>query len=108
MDMASDTVNAFIDRWRQAGGSERANYQLFLLELCELLDLPKADPAGDDTRDNAYVFERRAIIRKADGTDSNGFIDLYKRCCFVPEAKQTGLNLDTSGLLNAIHRAHNA
>ncbi len=65
-----DKTEAFIARWQNAGGTERANYQLFLLELCELLDLPKADPAGDDTRDNAYVFERRVIIRKADGTDS--------------------------------------
>ncbi|MEN9465139.1 MAG: hypothetical protein RL217_1320 [Pseudomonadota bacterium] len=24
----------FISRWQQGGGTERANYQLFLLELC--------------------------------------------------------------------------
>ncbi len=102
-----DKTEAFIARWQNAGGTERANYQLFLLELCELLDLPKADPAGDDTRDNAYVFERRVIIRKADGTDSNGFIDLYKRGCFVLEAKQSGLNLESSGWDKAMLRAHN-
>ena len=102
-----DKTEAFIARWQGAGGTERANYQLFLLELCELLDLPKADPAGDDTRDNAYVFERRVIIRKADGTDSNGFIDLYKRGCFVLEAKQSGLNLESSGWDKAMLRAHN-
>src|SRR5690606_14910064 len=107
MDMASDTVNAFIDRWRQAGGSERANYQLFLMELCELLDLPKADPAGEDTRDNAYVFERRVILRKPDGSENNGFIDLYKRGCFVLEAKRTGKTLDSSGWDKAMLRAHN-
>ncbi|MCB2386480.1 class I SAM-dependent DNA methyltransferase [Thalassolituus alkanivorans] len=102
-----EKTEAFISRWKEGGGTERANYQLFLLELCELLELPKADPAGDDTRDNAYVFERRVIIRKADGTDSNGFIDLYKRGCFVLEAKQSGLNLESSGWDKAMLRAHN-
>ncbi len=32
------TVEAFIARWQSAGGSERANCQLFLGELCALLD----------------------------------------------------------------------
>jgi hypothetical protein len=38
-------LDAFIERWRDAGGSERANYQLFLTELCMVLDLPRPDPA---------------------------------------------------------------
>lgn len=104
---SSSALNAFIDRWKKAGGSERANYQLFLIELCELLALPKADPAGEDTRDNAYVFERRVIQRKPDGSENNGFIDLYKRGCFVLEAKQTGKTLDSSGWDKAMLRAHN-
>ena len=28
-----EAVEAFIDRWRDTGGKERANYQLFLTEL---------------------------------------------------------------------------
>lgn len=33
-------LNAFINRWTDArGGAERANYQMFLSELCEALDL---------------------------------------------------------------------
>ena len=55
----SADIAAFITRWQHASGSERANYQLFITELCELLGVPKPDPARDDTRDNAYVFERR-------------------------------------------------
>lgn len=58
-----DALPTFMTRWQQAGGTERANYQLFLTELCALLDLPLPEPAGDDTRDNAYVFERRVIIK---------------------------------------------
>lgn len=100
-------IDAFIARWQHAGGSERANYQLFLTELCELLGLPRPDPAGDDTRDNAYVFERRVVMRQPDGSANNGFIDLYRRGAFVLEAKQTGRTLDTSGWDKAMLRAHN-
>ena len=34
-------IEAFIRRWEKASGTERANYQLFLTELCKLLDLPQ-------------------------------------------------------------------
>ncbi len=81
-------VERFISRWQAAGGSERANYQLFVGELCRLLDLPSPDPARDDTRDNAYVFERRVRFRHGDGAESHGFIDCYRRGAFVLEAKK--------------------
>ncbi|MBV2265031.1 MAG: class I SAM-dependent DNA methyltransferase [Thauera sp.] len=100
-------LDAFIARWQGAGGSERANYQLFLTELCALLELPRPDPAGDDTRDNAYVFERRVVMRQPDGSASKGFIDLYRRGAFVCEAKQSGKTLDSSGWDKAMLRAHN-
>ena len=98
-------VEAFITRWSAAGGSERANYQLFLTELTELLGLPRPDPAGADTADNAYVFERRVIFAHGDGTSSNGFIDLYRRGAFVCEAKQTGETLGSGRWDNAMLRA---
>ncbi|MCP5239788.1 MAG: class I SAM-dependent DNA methyltransferase [Zoogloeaceae bacterium] len=100
-------LDAFIARWEGAGGSERANYQLFLTELTALLDLPTPEPAGSDTRDNGYVFERRVDIRQPDGSVSSGYIDLYRRGAFVCEAKQTGRTLDTSGWDKAMLRAHN-
>ena len=83
-----DPIESFITRWQAAGGSERANYQIFLTELCDLLELPKPDPAHQDTMDNAYVFERRVTFHHGDGSESNGFIDLYKRGAFVCEAKK--------------------
>ena len=102
-------VEDFLERWRDSGGSERANYQLFITELCELLELPKPEPASDDTRDNAYVFERRVTIRNPDGSENRGYIDLYRRGCFVLEAKQTGKGLHTVGwdkaMLAAQHQA---
>lgn len=36
---------AFITRWQAATGSERADHQLFLTELCALLGMPQPDPA---------------------------------------------------------------
>jgi hypothetical protein len=48
-----EAANLFISRWSNASPSERANSQLFLSELCDLLAVPHPDP----TRDNGYSFE---------------------------------------------------
>ncbi|WP_122465324.1 class I SAM-dependent DNA methyltransferase [Brevundimonas lutea] len=83
-------IDAFIDRWSAArGGAERANYQMFLSELCEALGLPRPHPASDDTAGNDYVFERGVKRRESEGTASTLRIDLYKRGCFILEAKQS-------------------
>lgn len=105
--VSESAIDLFVARWAKAGGTERANYQLFLTELCALLEVPLPDPAGDDTRDNGYVFERRVVMPQPDGTCNNGFIDLYRRGSFVLEAKQTGKTLDSSGWDKAMLRAHN-
>ncbi len=81
-------MEGFITRWKGAQGAERANYQLFLSELCDALELPRPDPAGDKTQLNAYVFERRVDIPQPDGATRPGRMDLYKRGCFVIETKQ--------------------
>jgi hypothetical protein len=101
----SDAVTDFISRWQDKGGTEKANYQLFLTELCTLLDLPQPDPASDDTQENGYTFERRVHIHRSDGTSTHGFIDLYRRGSFVLEAKQTGKTLNTQGWDKAMLRA---
>jgi hypothetical protein len=105
-DPSPERIDAFIARWEGAGGTERANYQLFLTELCTLLGLPQPDPAQAGTQGNAYCFERRVIFQHGDGTQSQGFIDLYRRACYVLESKQTGLVLDTGGWDKAMLRAH--
>ncbi len=84
------TLQSFVDRWSGAQRAERANYQLFLSELCEVLDLPRPDPAGPDAAANAYVFERSVRLHHRDGTTTTGRIDLYRRGCFVLECKQYG------------------
>jgi hypothetical protein len=95
------TVEQFTNRWIGVGGSEKANYQLFLTELCDALELDKPDPASESTRDNAYVFERRVTFHHGDGSESYGFVDLYRRGAFVLEAKKirvTGKGFDDAML----------
>jgi hypothetical protein len=43
----SEAASAFISRWSKASPSERANSQLFLSELCDLLSVPHPDPNRD-------------------------------------------------------------
>lgn len=81
-------VADFVARWEASGAAERANYQLFLSELCDLLGVPRPDPTKPDDRDNIYTFERAVIFRHGTGLTSTGRIDLYRRGCFVLEAKQ--------------------
>jgi hypothetical protein len=102
--MASD-LEAFIARWLAAGGSERANYQLFVTELARLLGQPEPHPAGDDARANGYVFERRVTFKHGDGGSSNGFIDCYRRGAFVLEAKKIKAGAQTKGFDDALLRA---
>ena len=84
-----DPIERFIARWQgHEGGQERANYALFLTELCTALDLPQPSPAQATHEFNDYVFER-AVRRHRDEGDSIGRIDLYKRNSFVLEAKQS-------------------
>ena len=85
---AADSTVAFITRWQSSGAAERANYQLFLTELCDILGVPKPEPTRPKVEENAYVFERDVKFQNLDGTTSIGRIDLYKRNCFVLEAKQ--------------------
>jgi hypothetical protein len=81
-------IQTFITRWESSGAAERANYQLFLTELCQVLGVAGPDPTKPDEDENAYVFEKAVTFRHGDGSTSSGRIDLYKRGCYVLEAKQ--------------------
>jgi hypothetical protein len=86
----SKAFEAFIARWQgREGGQERANYALFLSELCAVLDVKQPDPASAKTEENDYVFERAVREPDGEGAYSTRRIDLYKRGCFVLEAKQS-------------------
>ena len=86
--LVTSTIDHFISRWENSGAAERANYALFLSELCDLLEVPRPDPTSPDPEKNRYVFERAVTRKQSDGTSTTGFIDLYKAGHFVLETKQ--------------------
>ena len=75
-------VRAFLDETGASGGAELANSQSIIRDLCTLLGVaaPKLKRAGSD---NPYCFEEDVKEGKA-----HRRIDVYKRGCFVLEAKQ--------------------
>jgi hypothetical protein len=84
------TIDDFISRWTdREGGQERANYALFLSELCDVLEVPRPHPADADSTTNDYVFERAVKETAREGATSAKRIDLYKRDAFILEAKQS-------------------
>jgi hypothetical protein len=85
----ADQIDEFIMRWAASSGSERANFQLFASQLCRLLGVREPDAAMEDGSLNDYTFERTVEFKQPDGNKSLGRIDLYKRGCFVMEAKQS-------------------
>jgi hypothetical protein len=90
-DPDPSAVETFIRRWTaREGGAERANYQMFLSELCDLLGVQRPDPSGSDRDYNDYVFERAVRPRDGDSTAPKR-IDLYKKNAFILEAKQSRL-----------------
>ncbi|WEK38531.1 MAG: class I SAM-dependent DNA methyltransferase [Candidatus Brevundimonas colombiensis] len=83
-------IDAFIAFWANTeGGAERANTAPYILGLLRALGLPPPDPAGATTLHNDYVFER--AVRPSFHSGHPKRIDLYKRGCFLMEAKQSRL-----------------
>ncbi|MBY0362234.1 MAG: class I SAM-dependent DNA methyltransferase [Phreatobacter sp.] len=95
-------VEAFIARWKPSGGSERANFQQFAIELTQLLGVEAPKPATADAQADDYRFERPVTFIHT-GTQSRGFIDLYRRGCFIMEAKQgTGRQAEAESQLTLL------
>jgi SAM-dependent methyltransferase len=85
-------IQTFVARWSgQEGGAERANYALFLTELCDVLGVEHPEPAQATSSENDYVFERAVQPRSYEPTTALRRIDLYKRGSFILEAKQSRL-----------------
>lgn len=81
-------IATFIDRWERSAAAERANYQMFLSELCALLEVAPPNPTTADPEKNLYVFDRAITRTNPDGTAVTNYIDLYKAGHFVCETKQ--------------------
>lgn len=90
----SDEMQHLAERWATAGPGERANYQLYLTELCEALGVERPRPAG-----SGYQFEQPVAVINRDGTETTNYIDLYKAGHFVLEAKDQKAEKADSALL---------
>jgi hypothetical protein len=82
-----EQIGEFIARWKPSGGSEHANYQLFVIELTELLGLERPFPATDDDSNDHYRFERPVTFAHTHKR-STGFVDVYRGGHFILETKQ--------------------
>src|SRR3954471_6227386 len=90
---AYSDLDLFINRWTaREGGAERANYQMFLAELCDVIGVQRPDPSGAERDYNDYVFERAVRPRDSATTTAPKRIDLYKKNAFILEAKQSRLH----------------
>lgn len=96
-DATIDTVklDVLIAEAKASGGSELANYQLFILGLCEALGLERPAMAQEENARNDYVFERRVDFKHPDGSRTPGRIGCYRRGAFVLEAKQSAKRQNT-------------
>ncbi|MCL4674282.1 MAG: class I SAM-dependent DNA methyltransferase, partial [Sphingomonadaceae bacterium] len=84
------TIDELLNKWLGTeGGAERANYQMFLTELAEALDLPRPHPKGMGLGE--YEFEAPVRSEAVYGGKGTKRIDLYKRDHFILEAKQSQL-----------------
>jgi hypothetical protein len=81
-------IQTFISKWTASGAAERANKDAFLLELCDVLGVPRPDPATGDPERDLYVFERDAFLAHEGDRFTIGKIDLYRHGHFLLEAKQ--------------------
>ncbi len=103
--LAPDTVRRLRElavRWTDVGAAERANYQLYLIELCSAIGVEGPRPAavgGRVAEGIAYQFEFPVQTTTRDGTVSTNFIDLYKSGCFALEAKDAVDGSSTGKLL---------
>ena len=77
---------AFIARWQDRAGSERANALIFVGELCARLGVSLPDPSHGDKRNNASVFGRQITFAHGDATNSAGSTCLprTRNCCPAP------------------------
>lgn len=96
---ALDPIEAFISRWENSGAAERANYQMFISELCDVLGVARPDPTSPDPDKNLYVLDRAITRTNPDGSSVTNYIDCYKARHFVLETKQADLpGTETSSL----------
>jgi len=94
-------VEAFITRWRTSEGAERASFPSFISEFCVLMRMERPLPPTSDAEAVAYRFEYPVKLSGSGGSGTTGRIDLYRKICFVMEAKQSRLRGQPKEILPA-------
>jgi hypothetical protein len=70
-----EQIDSFITRWENSGAAERANYQMFLSELCDILEVPRPDPTSPDPAKNLHVFDRAITRVNPDGSSVTNVLE---------------------------------
>jgi hypothetical protein len=82
------------ERWAGALAGERANFQSYLIELCEALEVERPGSAG-----SGYQFELPVKVITKDGVEATNFLDCFRRDFFAIEAKDEEPGKATEWLL---------
>ncbi len=93
------------ERFADVAAAERANYQIYLSELCDAIGVERPRPAAVGGRiadHTAYQFEFPVQTTARDGAVSTNFIDLFKAGHFALEAKHFA---DGAGTTTALTKA---
>lgn len=97
---ATAALTRLAERWAGVKASERANYQLYLGELCAALGVEGPRPAG-----SGYEYEFPVKVLGREGNETSNFVDLFKRDHFVLEAKDGSGGADAVLLRKAYGQA---
>ena len=86
-------LETFIDRWTaREGGAERANYQMFLSELCDVIGVKRPDPPAATTPVQQLRFRARRHARgRAMAARLPNASTSTRKGSFILEAKQSRL-----------------
>jgi hypothetical protein len=87
-------LRALAERWAGARAAERANFQTYLIELCEALGVERPGPAG-----SGYEFELPVKVITKDGVEVVNFLDCHRTNYFAIEAKDEEPGRSTELLL---------
>ncbi len=80
-------LQVLAERWSVAGSGERANLQMYVIELCDALLIERPRPRG-----SGYEFELAINAITVAGAESKNFIDCWKAEHFALEGKDDSLD----------------
>jgi hypothetical protein len=85
-DRDRTNIQAFLAKWQDSQGNERANYQTFFDDLCGALEVERPIPKGT-VQGDPYCFDKEIKVFHKEGIKTN-FVDFHREGHFLIEAKQ--------------------